>query len=183
MKKTALLLTFLMTLNGFAQKATALAKSGTLTLELAAGKFSFLEVKSGKKDVIFSKAYELKNPPSDAKITPFTSGAKKLFLVNWIQKGTTKTADKTELVTSIFSEVWDIDDKSQVLTNCQKTVNVQEIRYLGPNRDASETVEKIRREGFEFQLQQDGAVILKNKTQQDRMVYDASQKTFVKTKK
>ena len=50
--------------------------------------------------------------------------------------------------------------------------------FLDKLKQASETQQKIRREGFEFKLNPDGTIWLKNKTQESKLVYDTSKKEF-----
>ncbi|MEI7508313.1 MAG: hypothetical protein WCJ62_02500 [Flavobacterium sp.] len=50
-------------------------------------------------------------------------------------------------------------------------------------KQASETQQKIRREGLEFKLNPDGTISKKNKTQESKLIYDTSKKEFVFKKK
>ena len=41
----------------------------------------------------------------------------------------------------------------------------------------------MRREGFEFTLNADGTITQKNKTQENKLIYDATKMEFVNSKK
>lgn len=121
--------------------------------------------------------------PSDCKITPFNSKGVKFYAVSWTEKAITETKLKTEEATTTFTEICDFTSKSKVLSNAQTTTKISEIVFLDKNQTVSETREKVRREGFEFSITPDGDVILKNKSQENRLSYNATEKKFVGMKK
>ncbi|RTY94945.1 hypothetical protein [Flavobacterium sp. GT3R68] len=174
--------------NGYSQKkkpaakipTTVIAKANTLSAELSKTSFYLFATNKGKKDTIFVKGVDPKFTPAECKITPFTTKGTPLYLITWTEKNTTKTALKTEDAVSIISEIWEItpEAKSQILANKQTTTKIIEKVYLGKT-DASETQERMRREGFEFTLTKEGDVILKNKTQESKMTYNATTKKYV----
>lgn len=174
--------------NGYSQKkkpvakspTTVIAKTNNLSAELSKTSFYLFAVNKAKKDTIFVKGVDPKFTPAECKITPFTTKGIPLYLITWTEKATTKTGLKTEDAVSIISEVWEItpESKSQILANKQTTTKIVEKVYLGKT-DASETQERMRREGYEFMLTKEGDVVLKNKTQESKMTYNATTKKYV----
>ena len=73
--------------------------------------------------------------------------------------------------------------KKQVFSNTQITNKITEIVFLDRLKTASETQEKVRREGFEFVLNPDGTLIQRSKTQENKWVYDKDKMEFVDAKK
>ena len=103
----------------------------------------------------------------------------KLYLLTWTELNIVKTNLKTEERTTIYSIIYEITAKKQVYSNYQLTNHITEIVSLGGTA-ASETQEKMRREGFEFKLNPDGSVTQKNKTQQTTYVYDKDKMEYKK---
>lgn len=104
-------------------------------------------------------------------MSSFTASGVKLYLLTWTELSTTKSTNKTEEKTTIYSVIYEITTKKQVYSNYQLTNHITEKVSLG-GTGAFETQEKMRREGFEFTLNSDGSVTQKNKTQQTTYVYD-----------
>ena len=198
MKKLLLILITIVSLPAYSQKSkkpakastakiTVLAKTGNLTAALTDQKgsaaFYLLSAKNGKTDsllvkAIFNKAVE--NLPSECKITLFTTKGQKLHLLSWNEKSTTgDVKSKQEITTETHSQVWDVAAKKMVYANVNKVINITEIVFLDPGKNASKTVEKVRRDGFEFGLTTEGDITLKNKTQQEKLSYDAAEKKYV----
>lgn len=159
-----------------------LAKADNLTAEIVKSNF-YLFISGSKKDTILLKALDVNKMLTDCKITPFTSKGVKLYAVSWTEKAITETKLKKEEALTTFTEVCDIATKSKVLSNAQTTTKITEIVFLDKNQTVSETREKVRKEGFEFTLTPDGDVLLKNKAQENRMSYSATDKKFVGIKK
>jgi hypothetical protein len=134
------------------------------------------------KDSIVLKTFTENSKPTAVKITPFTAKGKKLFLISWSENVVTTTKLKTEDALIIFSEIVNFDPKSKVLSNTQTTVNIQEIHFLDAKQTVSETLQKVRREGFEFNLKSDGDISLKNKTQENKMTFNMDKNLFVPKK-
>ena len=191
MKKIYFLIALsLITFTGFSQKkkvvkkATAksafivLAKNGNLSAELDKNKF-YLFTDASRKDTIVLKKFEKAILPTECKITPFTAKGTALYCITWIEKNVPDTQLKNEEATTIFNEIWDVNTKTQVLANNQTTTKITEIVFLDKNKTVSETREKMRREGFEFTLTKEGDVILKNKSQENKMTYSAADKKYV----
>lgn len=172
----------LLTLNGFSQKrisslknlssASALPKVDNLQVEIKNGKFQITISEKGKtNDVLIIKDVDATFTPKDCKLSSFTASGVKLYLLTWTELSTTKSTNKTEEKTTIYSVIYEITTKKQVYSNYQLTNHITEKVSLG-GTGAFETQEKMRREGFEFTLNSDGSVTQKNKTQQTTYVYD-----------
>ncbi|MES2410085.1 MAG: hypothetical protein V4535_01440 [Bacteroidota bacterium] len=191
MKKIFLFLCVgLLTLNGFSQKKAAAKKPATtsaalpkldnLQVEIKSGKFQIAINEKGKpNDAMIIKEAGATFAPTNCKLSSFTASGIKLYLFTWTELNTIKTGSKTEDRTTIYSVIYEINAKKQVYSNYQLTNHITEIVSLGGTA-ATETQEKIRREGFEFKLNADGSVTLKNKTQQATYVYDKDKMEFKK---
>ena len=180
----------LLTLNGFSQKkissaktlssASALPKVDNLQVEIKNGKFQVSISEKGKtNDFLIIKDVDAAFTPKDCKLSSFTASGVKLYLLTWTELSTTKSTNKTEEKTTIYSVIYEITTKKQVYSNYQLTNYITEKVSLG-GTGATETQEKIRREGFEFTLNSDGSVTQKNKTQQTTYVYDKVKIEFKK---
>nr|WP_294775024.1 hypothetical protein [uncultured Flavobacterium sp.] len=160
--------------------ASALAKVDNLVAEVKKGNFQLTINENGKeKDALIVKATDAKFAPTNCKLTAFTANGTKLYLLTWTENVQIKTPKKTEDITNVYSVVYEIANKKQVFSNTQTTNHITEIVSLGGTA-ATETQEKIRRDGFEFILNPDGSVTQKSKTQQNKWVYDAAKMEFVK---
>ena len=180
----------LLTLNGFSQKkisttkttssASALPKVDNLQVEIKNGKFQVAISEKGKtNDILIIKDVDAAFTPKDCKMSSFTASGVKLYLLTWTELSMTKSTNKTEEKTTIYSVIYEITTKKQVYLNYQLTNHITEKVSLG-GTGAFETQEKIRREGFEFTLNSDGSVTQKNKTQQTTFVYDKEKMEFKK---
>jgi hypothetical protein len=189
MKKILLVVVSLIAFSGFCQKkksvknpattTSILAKSENLTAELVKNNFYlFINTIGTKKDTILLKTFEGKNIPLDTKIVTFTAKNTQLYAVSWIEKTTTATKFKTEVATTTFTEVCELTSKSKVLSNAQTTTTIKEIHFLDTKQTVSETIEKLRKEGFEVIIATDGSIILKNKTQETKLQYNSEAKKF-----
>ena len=89
-----------------------------------------------------------------------------------------KTDLKTEEVVNVHCEIFDVTTKTQVLANTQTTTNITEKVFLDKLKNASETQQKIRREGLEFRLNPDGTVTLKSKKQENKLTYNPAEKKY-----
>jgi len=168
-----------------ASKATVgLAKADNLVAEVKAGNFQLTITENGKpKDAIVIKAADTKFTPTNCKLTSFTASGTKLYLLTWTEVTQNKTDLKTEDITTIYSNIYEISSKKLVFYNTQLTNHITEKVFLDKMKQVSETQEKMRREGFEFTLNPDGSVKQKNKTQENKLVYDASKMEFVDNRK
>jgi hypothetical protein len=162
--------------------ALALAKAENVSAEMVGQNlFAIMTVKT-KKDSVQLKTFTENKNPIALKIKPFTAKGKKLFLVTWSENTVTTTKLKTEDALLLFSEIINFETKSKVLSNAQTTTNIKEIHYLDSKQTVSETLQKVRREGFELTLNSDGEVSLKNKTQNNKMTFNVEKNTFVSRK-
>ncbi len=197
MKRLIILLAIALTAtSGFAQKkkapskttktapTTSTAKVDNLIAEIKGKTFHLSITEKGKAiDAITVKELADDVKPTDIKLTGFTANGTKLYLLQWTEKSNTKTDLKTEDITMVYSVIYEIPNKKQVFSNYQKTTNIVEKVFLDRNKTASETQEKVRREGFEFILNPDGSIIQKSKNQENKWTYDVAQQEFVDAKK
>lgn len=117
--------------------------------------------------------------PLSCKLKPFISGGTALLNITWTE--TSSTGDvktKLENATKINNEIWDTTSRTQAFSNTQIATNIKEIVYLDRLKNASETQEKNRKEGFEFMLQTNGDVTLINKAVTNIMTYNTVDKKY-----
>ena len=191
MKKIVFLVIIALSVNvNFAQKKkattqkTSSTKVDNLTAEIKEKTFQLSISEKGKPaDAIIVKEINNNIKPTDIKLSSFNASGTKLYLLQWTEKTNTKTDLKTEDITTVYSVIYEITNKKQVFSNIEKTNNIVEKVFLDKNKNASETQEKVRREGFVFTLNADGSITQKNKTQENKGVYDATKMTFVDAKK
>ncbi len=163
--------------------AACISKFDNLTAEVKSGNFQITIAGKGKtSDAIVVKYSDAGGTPSDCKLSSFTASGIKLYLLQWTEKSLIKTGKKTEDKLTIYSTVYEITNKKQVFSNTQITNHITEIVSLG-GTTATETQEKIRREGFEFILNADGSITQKSKTQENKWVYKVDTMEFVDAKK
>ncbi|SCY04894.1 hypothetical protein [Flavobacterium caeni] len=205
MKKIILLLiALLITGASFAQKKkktaaktsaskTVLTKNGNLTAELLKGKDAYrLYLLNGvgkKADTVSLERFAF-DPKSNVKptlpegltITAFSAKGTKLHNISWTEKTLTEVPDKKEDATRTVSQIWDLTNKVQLHSNVQTATKITEILYLDKLKGASQTSEKMRNEGFNLTISAEGDLVLKNRTQENRMSYDAATGKFVAVK-
>lgn len=161
-----------------------LAKVDNLVAEVKAGNFQLTINENGKpKDAITIKAVDVKFTPTNVKLSSFTASGIKLYLLTWTEIVVIKSDLKTENLTNVYSVVYEIPNKKQVFSNTQTTNHIVEKVFLDRLKTASETQEKIRREGFEFILNADGTITQKNKTQENKWKYNPATFEFIDAKK
>jgi len=191
MKKVLLLLMIVCGLSAFGQKKkpaakpaatskkTTLAKAENLSAEIFEKKNGLLFYALTGKDTLFSHPLPKDGAPTEVKVMAFSSGAAKLHGISWNQKK--KVGDpkvKLENITESHTEIWDVTSKKRVFENTNSVNNITEVVWLDPNKTASKTVEKVRREGMECNLMPNGDVVLKNKSQETKYCYDAAGQKF-----
>lgn len=161
-----------------------LAKADNLVAEVKSGNFQVTINENGKaKDAITVKEkVDAKFAPTNCKLTSFKGSGTTLYLLTWTEVVQIKTDLKTENLTNVYSVVYEIPNKKQVFSNTQTTNHIVEKVFLDRLKNASETQEKVRREGFEFILNADGTITQKNKTQENKWVYDVAKMEFVDAK-
>lgn len=191
MKKTILFLFIaLISINGYSQKkkkavtkkasTTALVKVDNLIAEVKNNNF---QITIDGKDALIVKALSGSFAPLNTKLTSFMASGTKLYLLQWTEKNNTKTDLKTEDITSTYSVIYEIPNKKQVFSNFQTTNNITEKVFLDRLKTASETQQRVRKEGFEFTLNSDGSVTQTSKNQLNKWVYDATKMEYVDAKK
>lgn len=190
MKNLLLLFTLSFVLTpSFAQKkksvvatptTTSLTKLDNVVAEIKAGNFQLI---IDGKDAIVVKPVDSKCAPLDCKLTSFKASGSLLYLLTWTEKSQNKADLKTEDIVAVYSNIYDVTSKKVVFENKQVTTKITEKVFLDKLKQASETQQKIRREGLEFKLNPDGTISQKNKTQESKLVYDTSKKEFVFKKK
>jgi hypothetical protein len=196
MKRIVLLaLIALLSVNAYSQKkkpvakkptitaaASGLAKADNLVAEVKKGNFQLTINENGKeKDAMIVKAVDANFKPTNCKLTSFTANGTKLYLLTWTEIVQIKTNKKTEDITNVYSVIYEIANKKQVFSNTQSTNHITEIVSLG-GTTATETQEKMRRDGFELILNPDGSVTQKSKKQENKLVYDATKMEYVAKK-
>jgi hypothetical protein len=183
----------LLTFNGFAQKkaapkktttasaSSALPKLDNLQVELKSGRFQIGITEKGKTNdmLVVKEKVDAGFTPMNCKLSSFMASGVKLYLLTWTEINTTTVTNKTEEKTTIYNVIYELASKKQVYSNYQLTNHITEKVYLGGTA-ASETQEKIRREGFEFILNPDGSVTQKSKSQQTTFVYNKDKMEFGK---
>ena len=180
----------LLSINAFSQKkkvetknpatTNVFPKLDNLAVEQKNGNFQVAVSEKGKTgDLLIVKAVDPSFTPANCKLTSFMASGVKLYLLSWSELNTVKTGSKTEERTTVYSVIYEIASKKQVYSNYQLTNHITEIVSLGGTA-ATETQEKIRREGFEFVLNSDGSVTQKGKNQQTTFVYDKDKMEFKK---
>ncbi|KAB1157671.1 hypothetical protein [Flavobacterium luteum] len=190
MKKILLFCTLLLLCNfTFSQKSStfkkvtssnALAKIENISAEVVKNNFYlFITNKGGKKDTILLKKFEENKLPLQCKISPFMAKGIKLYSVSWIENKITETKLKTEDATTTLTEICDVTSKTKLLSNTQTVTKIKEIHFLDAKQTVSETIQKVRNEGFALSLTKEGDVILKNKTQENKMTYNPTENKFV----
>jgi len=198
MKKILLLLAVVFISNiGFSQKSkktaakpasagrTVLAKTGGMTAELFKSKSDYqlyVLVNNKEKDTLslktFPAATAKENLPANFAMTAFTSKGTPLYSLSWTEKSFTEIPDKREDKTTTVTEIWNVATKTQLHSNVQVSTKITEILWLDKGKNASQTSEKIRNEGFAMTLSPEGDIVLKNKTQENKLVYDAAENKY-----
>jgi len=198
MKKILLLLGVVLVANiGYSQKSkkstakastagkTVLAKSGTMTAELFKTKTDYklyVLANNKEKDTFslktFPAATTKENLPVNFTITPFTSKGTALYNISWTEKNYTEIPDKKEDRNTTVTEIWNTATKTQLHSNVQAATKITEILWLDKGKNASQTSEKMRNEGFVLTLNPEGDIILKNKTQENKLVYNATDNKY-----
>ena len=173
----------------FAQKAKNKIGSSSITSTLATfenlkaeiiteeGKQKLVIIidNAGKKENVILKELITKDKtqfPMNVKINSFTVSGVKLYHFSYTENIKTETKLKKEDALVTTNEIWDFSStKVKILGNIQTVSNIKEIKQLGKSA-ATETVEKTRREGFEFTLTKDYEVHLSTKNQLNKYKFN-----------
>lgn len=160
------------------------AKADNLVAEVKSGTFQLTINENGKpKDAITIKNVDAKFAPTNTKLTAFKANGVALYLLTYTENNILKTDLKTEDMTTVTSIIYEIPTKKQIFSNTQMTNHIVEKVFLDKLKNASETQERMRREGFEFTLNPDGSITQKNKTQENKWIYDVAKMEYVDAKK
>lgn len=189
MKNILLTLILLITTASLAQKtktpvkvtSTALATFENLKAEIITEggkqKLAILLDNAGKKETIILKEITTQDKaqqPTNFKIKSFTIADVKLYHFSYTENILTETKLKKENALITSNEIWELSaTKLKILGNIQTVSQIKEIQFLDKNKTASQTVDKTRREGFEFTLTKDYEVHLSTKNQINKYKFNA----------
>ncbi len=163
-------------------KTSVLAKVDNLTVEIIKNNFNIYIINGKLKDSINIKTVGAM-PPTNCALKSFIAKGIKMYLLTYNEKSLVQNPNKTEDITATNSEILDISTKTKVFTNIQKTTKITEKVFLDKLKNASETQEKMRNEGYTFTLLPDGDISLNSKNKSSMFSYDLASKQFIETKK
>jgi len=194
MKNVLLALFLLTTTINFAQKAKTTPKAATGALatfenlkaeiitEGGKQKLAILLDNNGKKETIILKEITTKDnaqQPTNFKIKVFTIADIKLYHFSYTENIITETKLKKENAVITSNEIWELSTtKLKILGNIQTISQIKEIQFLDKNKSASQTVDKTRKEGFEFTLTKDFEVHLSTKKQTNKYKFNTTTRRF-----
>ncbi len=162
-------------------KTNVLAKTDNISVEINNNNLN-LYINNGKlKDSINIKSLTI--TPTECKIKAFTTKNNTFYLLTYLEKSMIQNPNKSEDITVTNSEIYDIVSKTKVYGNIQKTTKITEKIFLDRLKNASETQEKMRNEGYIFALMTDGDISLSSKTKSSKLTYDLTTKQFIENKK
>lgn len=145
-------------------------------------KLAILIDNAGKKETIILKEISTKDKaqqPTNFKIKTFTIADTKLYHFSYTENILTETKLKKENAIITSNEIWDLSTtKLKILGNIQTISQIKEIQFLDKNKTASQTVDKTRKEGFEFTLTKDFEVHLSTKTQTNKYKFNTTTRRF-----
>ena len=167
---------------GKVAKTSALAKADNVTIEINKNNFNVYILNGKVKDSILIKPLS-GTAPADCKLVAFTSKATKLYCLTYSEKSQVLSTNKTEDITNTNTEIFDITSKTKVFSNVQKSTKITEKVFLDRLKNASETQEKMRNEGFIVTILPNGDLSLKTKTQENKMTFDVVAKKYIDIKK
>ncbi|WP_396181447.1 hypothetical protein [Flavobacterium sp.] len=194
MKKILFTLILLITTVSLAQKAktpvaatsNTLATFENLKAEIVTDggkqKLAIVLENNGKKETIILKEITTKDKaqqPTNFKIKVFTIADIKLYHFSYTENIITETKLKKENAVITSNEIWELSTtKLKILGNIQTISQINEIRFLDKNKTASQTVDKTRKEGFEFTLTKDFEVHLSTKTQTNKYKFNTTTRRY-----
>lgn len=162
-------------------KNNVLAKSENVTVEIVKNNFNIYVLNGKIKDSITIKTIGASNPV-DCKLKSFSTKGNKFFLLTYNEKSIVQNPNKTEDITITNSDIFDILTKTKIYSNIQKSTKITEKVFLDKLKNASETQEKIRNEGYNFTLLPDGDISLNSKTKSSKLSYDVATKQYSEPK-
>ncbi len=163
-------------------KTNVLAKTDNVSVEIFKNNFNLYIVNGKVKDSINIKSVEAM-PPTDCTLKAFTTKGIKMYLLTYNEKSLVQNPNKTEDIIATNSEIFDVSTKTKVYSNIKKTTKITEKVFLDRLKNASETQEKMRNEGYTFTLLPDGDISLSSKTKSSKLSYDLASKQFIESKK
>ncbi len=163
-------------------KSNVLAKSENVTAEIIKNNFNIYILNGKVKDSITIKTIGANNP-IDCKLKSFSTKGNKFYLLTYIEKSMVQNPNKTEDITITNSEIFDIVSKIKIYGNIQKSAKITEKVFLDKLKNASETQEKMRNEGYNFTLLPDGDISLNSKSKSSKLSYDVATKQYLESKK
>jgi hypothetical protein len=167
-----------------AEPLGVIAKNNDLTAELIKNDlYLFKTINGAKKDTLLLKNFTDKVIPTDGVIKSFTSKKTPLYAITWTEKKVNETKGKKEEITLTTSQIWNPVTKKQVFVNEQKSTKIKEQVFLDRLKNASETQERTRNEGYLFTLLPDGDFTLKNKTSESKYTLNVALMKFDLKKK
>lgn len=190
MKKIILLLALSVLCNSvFSQKSstlnkttvsTVVAKQDNISAEVIKNNFYlFITNKGAKKDTILLKTFEENKLPLQCTIVAFTTKGTKLHSISWTENKITETKLRTEDATTTYTEICNVTSKTKLVSNAQTSTKIKEIHFLDAKQTTSETLQKVRNEGLVLSRTAEGDVVLKSKTQENKMTYNPAENKFV----
>lgn len=142
-----------------------------------------LFVKNGAGvDTLKMKTVDKTFKPLNFVLKPVTVKNVKLYVASWNEQNIEKTKTKEVTADITESQIWNPATKSLLIGNTQKDSHIKETVFLDANKTASHEVEKKRKEGFQFVLNDDGSLILKTKTQENHYAYNPTNDKYESTK-
>ena len=163
-------------------KANVLAKVKNVTLENIKTELWLYSKNQKNKDSISVKPIG-NSTFTDYTLKSFSSKNNTLYLLTYKEKSLVQSTNKTEDILSTYSEIYDFASKTKVFENIQKSTKITEKVFLDRLKNASETQEKIRNEGYTFSLLPNGDVSLTSKSKSAKLSFDAVSKKYSETKK
>lgn len=133
---------------------------------------------SEKRDTLFTRITEINTAPEQLAFKSVKVGSKNLYQITWKEVLAKNTDLIKENGTIIYTEIWDLETKKNLLSNKQKTADYEEIRYLSKHRDASETIVKKINEGRLCTVLTNGDYTLTGKNGTEKYVYNVNDNTY-----
>ena len=163
-------------------KVNVLAKAENVTLENKKSELWLYNINQKIKDSINVKLIG-NSTFTDYTLKSFSSKNNTLYLLTYKEKSLVQSTNKTEDILSTYSEIYDFVSHAKVFENIQKSTKITEKVFLDRLKNASETQEKMRNEGYTFSLLPNGDVSLTSKSKSAKLSFDAVSKKYSETKK
>lgn len=133
-------------------------------------------------DTLKMKVVDKAFKPSNFVLKPIMVKNTKLYVVTWNETILEKTKTKVVNANVTESQIMNPVTNAILIGNTQKDSHIKETVFLDANKTASHEVEKNRKEGFQFVLNDDGTLILKTKTQENHYAYNPTTDKYEPTK-